>query len=81
MTIEIHDELLRGLNLTGEEAMVDFAVGLFTERRITLGRGAEIAGLTQIEFQRALARREIPIHYDVDDLKSDLTTLAALPGK
>ncbi len=81
MVIEIHDESLRGLKLTKSEAVLDFAIGLFTDRRITLGRAAEIASLTQSDFQRELGRRGIPIHYDVADLQADLQTLAALREK
>jgi predicted HTH domain antitoxin len=81
MTIEVHDEALRGLELTESQALLDFAVGLFTERRITLGRAAEIARTTQLDFQRELGSRGIPIHYDVDDLQADLRTLAALREK
>lgn len=76
--IEIHDDALRGLQLTQTQAVLDLAVGLFTERRVTLGRAAEIARMTQSDFQRELGRRGISIHYDVDDLRADLRTLAAL---
>jgi predicted HTH domain antitoxin len=81
MLIEVHDEALRGLELTEAEALVDFAIGLFTERRITLGRAAEIARTTQLDFQRELGRRGIPIHYDLEDLQADIQTLAALRAK
>jgi len=80
MMIEIHDDILRGLELTEAQAVLDLAVGLFTERRITMGRAAEIAGMTQSDFQRELGRRGIPIHYDVEDLRADLRTLASLRG-
>jgi predicted HTH domain antitoxin len=81
MVIEIQDEALRGLRLTQSQALVDLAVGLFTERRITLGRAAEIAQQTQLAFQQELSRRGIPIHYDVEDLLADVSTLAALREK
>ena len=81
MTIEIQDEALRGLNLTEPQALLDLAVGLFTERRVTLGRAAEVARWTQLDFQRELGRRGIPIHYDVEDLQADLRTLAELREK
>lgn len=81
MTIEIQDEALRGLNLTEPQVLLDLAVGLFTERRVTLGRAAEVARWTQLDFQRELSRRGIPIHYDVEDLQADLQTLAALREK
>ena len=81
MVIEIQDSALRGLNLTEAEALLDLAVGLFTERRVTLGRGAIIARLTQLDFQKELGRRGIPVHYDVEDLEADLQTLAVLREK
>jgi len=81
MTIEIEDKALRGLELTEAQALLDLAVGLFTDQRITLGRGAEISQMTQMAFQRELGRRGIPIHYDVSDLEDDLKTLAELPPR
>ena len=78
MTIEVEDEALRGLNLTQPQALLDLAVGLFTERRVTLGRAAAVARMAQLDFQRELARRGLPVHYDVEDLQADLQTLAAL---
>jgi len=81
VVIEIQDELLRGLKLTEPQALLDFAVGLFTERRVTLGRAAEIARLTQADFQQELGRRGIAIHYDLEDLQADLRTLGGLRQK
>ncbi len=81
MTIEVPDETVNGLNLTQSQALLDFAVGLFTERRVTVGRAAAVAGLTQLDFQRELARRGIPLHYDVADLQADVATLAVLREK
>lgn len=81
MVIEIQDEKLRGLALTQPEALLDLAVGLFTERRVTLGRAAAIAQMSQLDFLRELGRRGIPIHYDAEDLQADLGTLAALREK
>jgi predicted HTH domain antitoxin len=79
--IEIQDEALNGLELTEPQALIDLAVGLFTEGRVTLGRAAHIARITQRDFQQELARRGISIHYDVADLHADLSTLAALRAK
>ena len=81
LLIEIQDEALRGLELTECQALLDLAVELFTERRVTLGRAAEVAKVTQSEFQQELGRRGISIHYDVEDLRSDLRILAELRGK
>jgi predicted HTH domain antitoxin len=76
--IELQDELLRGLELTEGQARLDLAIGLFIDRRVTLGRGAIVAGLTQSDFLRELGRRSVPIHYDVEDLRADVQTLAGL---
>ena len=62
MKIEVQDEALRGLELTESQALLDLAVGLSTERRVTLGRAAEIARMTKLDFQQELGRREIPIY-------------------
>lgn len=81
MVIQIQDEALRGLELTESQALLDLTVGLFTEQRVTLGRAAEIARVTQLDFQKELGRRGIAIHYDVEDLQSDLQSLATLREK
>ncbi len=81
MLIEIHDEALRGLDLTEDQARLDLALGLFVDRRITLGRGAEIAKLTQSDFLKEVGRRGIPVHYDVEDFRADLSTLESLESK
>ena len=81
MTIEVQDEVLRGLELTEPQALMDLAVGLFTERRVTLGRAAAVARVAQLDFQRELSQRGIPLHYDVEDLQADVRTLAALREK
>ncbi len=81
MLIAIHDEALRGLDLTEDQARLDLALGLFVDRRITLGRGAEIAKMTQSDFLKELGRRGIPVHYDVEDFRADLSTLESLESK
>ena len=75
MLIAIHDDALRGLDLTEDQARLDLALGLFIDQRVTLGRGAEIARMTQADFLKELGRRGIPVHYDVEDLRADLRTL------
>ena len=77
----IEDELLHGMKLSPDQARLEFAVGLFSDWKITLGRGAEIAGIPQVEFMRELGRRQIPMHYTVEDLEEDLKTIEALERK
>jgi predicted HTH domain antitoxin len=79
--IAIHDDALRGLDLTEDQARLDLALGLFIDQRVTLGRGAEIARMSQAEFLKELGQRGIPVHYDVEDFRADLRTLESLKSK
>jgi predicted HTH domain antitoxin len=78
MQIEIPEEVLSGLRLEPGRARLDFAVGLYTEGGITLGRAARIAEMTQGDFRSELGRRGIVSRYEVEDLRNDLQTLASL---
>ena len=78
MNLEIPDAILRATHLSPAELRVEIAVMLFEKEKLTLGRAAELADKGQLEFQRLLASREIPIHYDVEDLEEDLQTLDRL---
>ena len=72
MQVAVSEELLRGVQLSPREALVDFAVGIYSEGKVTLGRAARIAKMSAAEFQRMLGQRRIPMHYDVHDLEQDL---------
>jgi len=56
---------------TPEDIRLHLALGLFLDRRVTLGQGALVAGLSQSEFLRELGKRRIPIHYDEADALAD----------
>lgn len=73
--MQITLELPDNLQLTETDLRTELAVALFQQQRITLGTASEIAGLHQIEFQRLIASRGISVHYDVEDLEQDLTSL------
>jgi predicted HTH domain antitoxin len=57
---------------TPEEIKLHLALGLFLDDRVGLGRGAEIAGLSQSEFLHELGKRRIPVHYDETDARADV---------
>lgn len=66
---------------SANEVRLDLAVGMYAAERITLGRGAEIAGVSQLDFQRELARRRIPLHYDLADLQADVQAVREMTGR
>jgi predicted HTH domain antitoxin len=78
MELRVPDQLIRGLNLSESQWLLNLAIGLFLDRRITLGRGAEIAGISKPAFLDELGKRRIPINYDMADLESDLRTIEKL---
>jgi len=75
MKVTVAEELLHGVELSPREALIDFAVGIYSEGKVTLGRAARIAELSVSEFQRLLGERRIPLHYDIHDLEQDLTVV------
>ena len=55
--------------------MLDIAVMLYQNKRISLAKAASIVGLNRLEFQAVLADKGVYIHYD---LEADLKTLGKL---
>jgi predicted HTH domain antitoxin len=43
-----------------------------------MGQASRLAGMDRLGFQRLLASRRIPVHYDVGEFEEDLQTLAEL---
>jgi predicted HTH domain antitoxin len=68
--VTIPAERLGEIELSERDALVDIAIGLYKRQEISLGRAAEIAGVSSVEFLEELGRRRIPINYDADDLGS-----------
>ncbi len=72
MTFTIPSERLNNVTLDERDAVVDIAIGLYKREQVSLGRAAEVAGLSSVAFLAELGSRRIPINYGVDDLRSDL---------
>jgi predicted HTH domain antitoxin len=75
VTLIIPDERFGNVKLNERDAVTDIAIGLYKREQVSLGRAAEIAGVSSPQFLNELGRRRIPINYDVDDLREDLATL------
>ncbi|MBI3416447.1 MAG: UPF0175 family protein [Verrucomicrobia bacterium] len=76
MQIELPDSLAG--KVQKREVLLDLAVGMYAAQHLTLGQAAELANVPQGIFQRELGRRQIPAHYDLDDLGYDLRVAAEL---
>lgn len=75
MDLLIKEETLRKAELTAEELLIEIAVHLYDTERLSMGQARNLAQLDQISFQKELAKRNIYIKYDVEDLSVDLENL------
>jgi len=78
MSLVIPDDILRAANMSAGELRREIALLLFQQDKLTLGQASEFAGISQLEFQRLLANRRIPVHYDAQEFTDDLDTLRRL---
>lgn len=78
MSLVIPDDILRAANISASDLRREIAVLLFQQDKLTLGQASEFVGVSQLEFQRLLAKRHIPVHYDTQEFKDDLDTLRRL---
>ena len=79
MTLTIPPERFGNLRVTEQDALVDIAIGLYKREEVSLGRAAEVAGISSVQLLGELGRRHIPINYGPDDLQADFATLNDRP--
>ncbi len=78
MTITIPDESLAQAQLTPATLLVELAVYLYDKGTLSMGRARKLCGLTQLDFQRELAKRNVYIKFGVEDLEKDLKNLGLM---
>ena len=57
------------------ELKQELALTLFQQERLTLAQASRLAEMSQLAFQALLAKRQIPIHYGVEEFREDLRAL------
>lgn len=77
MSLLITDAFLQTAHISETELRLEIAIVLFQQEKITLGTASQFAGINQLEFNRILGSRKIPIHYGVEEFRQDLRTLEA----
>ena len=82
VTIEFPKEVFNkariDLKSASEEVRKLIALELYRERKISMSRAAEIAGMPLGEFISLSSSKEISIHYTVEDLERDRETAKKL---
>ncbi|NJL57677.1 UPF0175 family protein [bacterium] len=76
MNIVIPDDVIRTAKISEAELKLEIAILLFQQKKISTGKARQLAGLNLIEFRQELAKRNICVHYDIEDLQADLKTFA-----
>jgi predicted HTH domain antitoxin len=76
--LEIPQEILDSARLTPDQLLVELAVHLYEQRRLSIGKAHELAGLSLWEFRQLLGLRQITPHFDAEDLEQDLEALRHL---
>ena len=75
MSLIISDEVLQTIQMSEAELRQEVAILLFQKERFTLGQASRFAGMSRLQFQRLLASRKIPLHYDIAELREDVKSL------
>lgn len=78
MSIIIPEEILRAAETNEEELKIELALLLYKQNKISSGKVRDWLGLTVLEFQHELAKRDLSINYDVEELNQDIETLKSL---
>lgn len=76
--LEVSRDILESARITPAEALVELAVALYAERRLSVGKACELARMPLWRFRQLLAAREVPSHYDTVDVEDDITTIREL---
>ncbi len=76
ITVTIPDSVAQSLRLPEPEVEIrlrrELAVALYTQAILPLGKAAELAGMTRIDFGELIGERGIPRHYSQEDLNADI---------
>nr|NQU91034.1 UPF0175 family protein [Bacteroidota bacterium] len=80
ITIDFPSDILLALNATESELKqnirISLAMRLYRLQKLTIGKSAQLAGLTRFEFETLLSENEIPIsNLTLEDVIQDIRKL------
>ena len=80
IVIQVPDWIMENISTKHVEKEIKLLISLelYREGRISLGKAAELAGLSIEELLYELRKRDIPINYDLEELEEDLKTIKEL---
>lgn len=80
INIDFPDDILLALNETESDLKkrikIYLAIRLFKLQKVTIGKAAQIAGVSRLEFDTILSENEIPIsNLTIEDIHQDIAKL------
>ncbi len=80
ITIDIPSDLLLALNTDEVELKqnikISLAIHLYQQEKLTIGKSAQLAGLSRLEFDKLLANNKIPVSLlGIKDIENDVNKL------
>ena len=75
MTITIPDEIVALSNISATDFRVEIAAYLYEKQRLSIGKAHKLAGISLIQFQKELSKRNIYLHLDTSDIDKELQNL------
>lgn len=80
LTLQVDPEILLSLNKSpkefGEELKLWAAIGFYEHGKLSLAKAADVAGYHRLDFEKILAKLNIPISLlGIDDVLADLALL------
>ncbi len=74
--LEIPDPIAQAIRLPladqKQQLLIELAVALYARGILSFGKARELAQLSKYEFGLLLGKREIPRHYESEDLEDDI---------
>ncbi|MCP4698918.1 MAG: UPF0175 family protein [Gammaproteobacteria bacterium] len=78
VNITIPQSILDSARISAAELKREIALTLYAQHRLSIGKARELAEMSLWEFRQLLGFRKIPVHYDEQDLNTDLETIQKL---
>ncbi len=82
LSVEIPESISLSIKIPESELKarlkVELAIRLYQKGVLGFGKARELAGLNKWQFQEILAKENISLNYDVEELERDLETLRRL---
>jgi predicted HTH domain antitoxin len=72
MLVNIPDDIANVKSLSQDDIVLAIAIQLYVDEDISLGKAAEITGMSRFDFQKLMADKNIPLRYDIPDLQREL---------